>query len=95
MAAFLFVTFYASMAIAGLVVELVFDALSLTPQSRHAKVEMASVTWNYTTFLNIAALLVSAVLIWRFVRTGGIAMLKMMGEPMDEHEHHHHEHAHA
>jgi uncharacterized protein len=98
MAAFLLVTFYASMATAGLVVEFVFEALSLTPHSRHAKVEMASVTWNYTTFLNIPALLVSAVLIWRFVRTGGIAMLRTMNEPMDEHEHHHdhhHEPAHA
>jgi hypothetical protein len=61
---------------------------------------MASISWNYTTWLDIVALAVSAALVWRFARTGGIAMLRMMNEPMDEHEHHghdhhHHEHAHA
>jgi hypothetical protein len=31
--------------------------------------------------LNFAFLLVAAVLVWRFVRTGGPAMLRMMDEP--------------
>ena len=38
----------------------------------------AGITWNYTTWLNIAFLALAAVLVWRFVRTGGIAMLRMM-----------------
>jgi hypothetical protein len=85
------------MVIAGLVVGEAFTWLGLTPNGRHAKVETlsAAVSWNATTFLDIAALLVSAVLVWRFFATGGGPMLRMMDEPMDEHAHHdHHQHAH-
>jgi uncharacterized protein len=51
----------------------------------------ASVQWNYTTVLNIIFLLAAAALCYRFVRTGGIPMLRMMGgTPEHEGEHHHH-----
>jgi uncharacterized protein len=93
-ALFLFASFYATMAAAGLIVELVFGGLGLVPSSRHAKVVDAHVSWNYTTALNIVFLVVAAALVWRFVRTGGIPMLRMMDEPMGEHAHHHHHHAH-
>lgn len=66
-------------------VELVFQALGLVPDERKAKIVEASVTWNYTTVLNIAFLSFAAVLVWRFVRTGGLPMLRMMGKPMGEH----------
>jgi uncharacterized protein len=93
MAAFLFVTFYVTMALSGLAVELLFEAIGIEPTDRNADVMEASVTWNYTTFLNIAFLLVAAVLVWRyFTRGGGWKMLRMMNEPMD---HHHHGHGHA
>jgi uncharacterized membrane protein YraQ (UPF0718 family) len=98
MAAFILVTFYVTMAAAGLVVELVFEALGITPNGRHAKVEMASVSWNYTTYLNIVFGLVAAALVWRAFTTGAREMLALMNEPMDEagHDHHHHHHhAHA
>ena len=39
----------------------------------------ATISWNYTTYLNIVFIAVALVLVWRFVRTGGITMLKMMG----------------
>jgi uncharacterized protein len=39
----------------------------------------SGVSWTYTTVLNIVALAVSAVLVWRFLRTGGPDMLRMMG----------------
>jgi uncharacterized protein len=81
MAAFLLVTFFAAMAAAALVVELLFAGLGLIPDERNAKVEMADVTWNYTTLLNIAFLALAAVLVWRFVRTGGLPMLKEMNKP--------------
>ena len=48
---------------------------------RHAKIVEASITWNYTTILNIAFLALAAVLVWRFVATGGLPMLKMMNAP--------------
>jgi hypothetical protein len=41
----------------------------------------SSVTWNYTTVLNLSFLAVAAVLVVRFRRTGGPAMLKMMSGP--------------
>ncbi|HJX20322.1 MAG TPA: permease, partial [Steroidobacteraceae bacterium] len=53
-AAFLLITFYATMVAAGLIVDLVFKALGLEPTgARHAKVTEAGVTLNYTTVLNI------------------------------------------
>jgi hypothetical protein len=39
--------------------------------------------------LNIVALAIAAAWIMRFVRTGGVAMLRMMGGPPDTHEHDH------
>jgi uncharacterized membrane protein YraQ (UPF0718 family) len=81
---YLLVTFYATMVVAGLVVETLFGVLGLVPDHRNAKVVEASVTWNYTTFLNIAFLALTAVLVWRFLRTGGPAMLRMMGRPPEE-----------
>ena len=42
MAAFLLVTFYAAMALSGLAVELVFQAIGLAPTERHAKIVEAS-----------------------------------------------------
>jgi uncharacterized protein len=81
MAGFLFATFYAAMAAAALIVELLFGVLRLIPAERHARVVEASVTWNYTTWLNIGFLVVAAFLVWRFLRTGGPEMLRMMNKP--------------
>jgi uncharacterized protein len=81
MAAFLFVTFYAAMAGAAVVVELIFGALGLVPAQRNARMVEASVTWNYTTWLNIAFLILAGLLVWRFLKTGGPAMLRMMNRP--------------
>jgi uncharacterized membrane protein YraQ (UPF0718 family) len=81
MAGFLFVIFYAAMAGAALIVELVFGALGLIPVQRNARVIEASVSWNYTTWLNIAFLLLAGLLVWRFLKTGGPAMLRMMNRP--------------
>src|SRR5262249_41310203 len=86
MAFFLFVTFYVTMAAAGLLVELLFDAIGIERTARNAKVMEASVTWNYTTFLNIVFLGLAAVLLGRsFGRGGGGRMLTRMNEPMHHH----------
>ncbi len=79
MALFVLATFYVAMVAAGYAVELLFGAAGLVPTTRNAKVLNPSISWNYTTYLNIAFLVVAAVLIWRFFRTGGSMMLKMMG----------------
>jgi hypothetical protein len=83
MAAFLLVSFYATMAAAGLIVDLIFGAVGLTPTGpRHAKVTDAGVTLNYTTVLNVIFLIFAAVLIVRYFRKGGgLAMLRIMNGP--------------
>ncbi len=85
MAAFLAGTFYVAMVVAGYVVELAFGGLGLIPSQATAKIPDQGVSWNYTTFLNIAFLILAAVLVIRFFRTGGMMMLKMMvGAPEPE-----------
>jgi uncharacterized membrane protein YraQ (UPF0718 family) len=96
MAIFLLGSFYATMVAAGLAVGWVFDGLGLIPEDRNAKVVEASVTWNYTTVLNIVFLCLAGALVWRFVSSGGLPMLRAMSEPAGEHGHEHgHHHAHA
>ena len=81
-ALFLLWTFYAAMAAAAFVVEFLFQGLGLVPTARDAKVSEANVSWNYTTVLNIAFLCLAAVLVWRFLKSGGLPMLRMMNKPM-------------
>ncbi|WP_181809472.1 permease [Streptomyces shenzhenensis] len=83
MTAFLVGTFYASMVAAGYAVELVFGGLGLVPDQADAKIPDEGISWNYTTWLNIAFLLLAAALVVRFLRTGGPAMLRMMGGSPD------------
>jgi uncharacterized membrane protein YraQ (UPF0718 family) len=85
--------FYASMVIAGYIVEFLFGGLGLVPAERAAKVAEQGIQWNYTTILNIIFLLLAAALLVRFFRSGGGPMLKMMGGGPDQNAHHeHHEH---
>ena len=95
MAAFLLGTFFVAMALAGYAVELVFGGLGLIPSASGAKIPDEGVSWNYTSWLNIAFLILAAALVIRFARTGGGMMLKMMGgspeQPGtrdDAHDHH-------
>jgi len=90
MAAFLAATFYATMVLAGYAVELVFNLLHLVPAQRNAKVIEAHLAWNYTTWLNIVFLVLAAVLVTRFVRSGGLPMLRMMGGGPERAAHHDH-----
>jgi len=76
-------TFYAAMVTAGYIVELLFGAAGLIPSQRNATVMEAGISWNYTTWLNIAFLVLAAVLCVRFVKTGGLPMLRAMGGSPD------------
>jgi uncharacterized membrane protein YraQ (UPF0718 family) len=86
---------YVAMALAGLVVELAFQALGIVPAHFRVTVLESRPTWNSTTFLDIAFLVLTAVLGWRFLTTGGRDMLRMMSaQPHpaavgDAHGHHH------
>jgi hypothetical protein len=73
--------------LAGLAVDLIFKALGLVRTARNAKVVEASVHLNYTTVLNIVFLGLAAVLLFRFLHTGGLAMLRAMNKPVGEHAH--------
>ena len=92
---FLLVTFYTAMVGAALVVEFVFQVLRLVPPERSAKIVEASISFNYTTVLNILFLLLTALLLVRFFKTGGPDMLQMMNHPDEtgghgaDHNHHH------
>ena len=91
MAGFLFATFYVAMAVAALIVDLIFAGLGLIPREHHARVVEASISWNYTTWLNIVFLAIAALLVARFLRTGGPGMLRMMNRPAEaRHAHHAH-----
>ena len=82
-ALYILVTFYVTMAAAGYIVELLFGALGIIPANRNISAIANGPSLNYTSVLNILFLLLAAVLVWRFLRTGGAPMLRMMSMPAD------------
>ena len=91
-AAQLFGLFYLAMVVAGYLVEWLFGALGWIPGHQSVQIFQTSITWNYTTVLDILALLVSAALIWRFLGTGGPRMLKGMAKMPVDMQHPPHQH---
>ena len=85
---YILLTFYVTMAAAGYVVEFLFQALGIIPTNRNVVAISEGVQWNYTTILNIIFLLLAAILVIRFIRTGGVSMLRMMNQPAHEMSHH-------
>jgi uncharacterized protein len=81
---YILATFYATMAAAGYIVELVFGALGIIPTHRTVAAVTSGPSWNYTSVLNIIFLAVAAALLVRFFRTGGPEMLHMMNAPESE-----------
>lgn len=88
MMAFLLVTFYAAMAIAAVIVDTAFGFFGMIPKEHNAIVVEASISWNYTTWLNIVFFVLAATLVWRFLKTGGPEMLRMMNPPTKVHTAH-------
>jgi uncharacterized protein len=78
MSVFLLGAFYLCMALAALGVEFLFRVAGLIPSERHAQIVEATITLNYTTILNIVFLAIAALLVTRFLKTGGPEMLRMM-----------------
>src|SRR5438105_2278947 len=70
--------FYVAMVVAALIIEFLFGAVGLIPHHRRAQVVEMSITFNYTTVLNIIFLAIAAFLIVRFLRTGGPKMMAHM-----------------
>lgn len=86
---YILVTFYVTMAAAGYVVEFLFQALGIVPTNRSVVAITEGIQWNYTSALNIIFLLLAAILVIRFIRTGGLPMLRMMSKPAQDMSHHH------
>lgn len=87
MSIFLFVTSYVAMVISGFLIEILFEFLGLIPTKRNALVTEASLSFNYTTILNIVFLILMGFLLFRFLKTGGPKMLRMMNKPKEEESH--------
>ena len=87
---------YAAMALAGLLIGLLFKLLGIIPAHRAVIALQTGPTLNYTSVLNVIFLGVMALLGWRFLRTGGLEMLRMMEgasvSSTDEAASPHHEH---
>ncbi len=86
--------FYLTMVLAGYVVELTFPPLGLVPTG-HRVAAVSPHASPVDTTLGIVAALVSTVFVARFLRTGGVAMLRAMSRPPDgpgtaAHDHHRH-----
>ncbi|HZR34851.1 MAG TPA: permease [Nevskia sp.] len=90
---FLLATSYAAMVAAAWLVELLFAGAGLVPQQHAARIAEMQVRFNYTAVLNLVLLLLGVVLLWRFLKTGGRAMLRQMqGGAAGHHAHAHHGH---
>jgi uncharacterized protein len=85
---YILLTFYITMAAAGYVVEFLFEALGIIPNNRNVVAITEGVQWNYTSILNIIFLLLATILVMRFIRTGGLPMLRMMSKPAHDMAHH-------
>jgi uncharacterized membrane protein YraQ (UPF0718 family) len=77
-------TFYVTMVLAGYIIEILFSYLNIIPTNRSMVVISEGVRWNYTSFLNIIFLILAIILVIRFLRTGGPAMLKMMDKNSED-----------
>ena len=78
MAGLIVAVFYVAMALAALLIELLFDWLGLIPSQRSARIVETSISLNYTTVLNVIFLAIALLLVVRFLKTGGPKMLAHM-----------------
>jgi uncharacterized membrane protein YraQ (UPF0718 family) len=61
---------YASMVVAGIIVDLLFSALGLIPQGPRPEsaISHALITWNYTSWFDLSALVVGGFLLFLYLR---------------------------
>jgi uncharacterized membrane protein YraQ (UPF0718 family)/YHS domain-containing protein len=70
LAARMLLVFWAAMSAAGLITGEIFAAAGLVPTKRPLEVAPAHFAWDYTTYLNIAFLLIFAMLYWAYRNRG-------------------------
>lgn len=74
----IFLVYYIAMACSALIIELLFQFFHLIPAKRSAQIVEMSMQFNYTSVLNMIFAVISITLLYRFIKTKGIAMLRMM-----------------
>ena len=97
MSLYLLGTSYLAMVLAGFLIGWLFQLVGIVPAHHFIAAFQTRPSWNYTTFLDLAALALAAVMGWRFLTTGGMTMLRAMESgpgPEDAMVHDHHEHDH-
>jgi len=70
--------FYVAMALSALLIEFLFQLFGLIPYQRSAQIVETSISFNYTTILNVIFLGIALLLVFRFLKTGGPKMLAHM-----------------
>jgi uncharacterized protein len=90
MALYLLAVSYVAMALAGFLIGLLFQGLGIVPAHHTVTALVSPPSLNYTSVLNVVFLVIMGVLGWRFLRTGGPEMLRMMETPSHDHAAHHH-----
>lgn len=93
MTIFLAFAFYIAMVFAALLVEGIFQLGAWVPQQRAAAISATTISFNYTTVLDLIFGVVLVVLSTVFFCSGGPQMMKMMRDDKAG-EGHHHEHMH-
>ena len=91
MSVYLLVTSYFAMAVAGFLIGVGFNLVGIAPAHFHVSALETRPSWNYTSFLNVAFLLLMAAMLWRFMSTGGPAMVRAMSHPGAGHDRHMHQ----
>jgi uncharacterized protein len=78
--AVILVSFYIAMVVAALIIEFLFQWLGLIPGERAAMVAEEAIKLDYTTILNAIFIVLAAILVYRFMTTGGPDMMRKMAE---------------
>src|SRR2546429_1196421 len=81
MSLYLLVVSYAAMALAGFLIGFLFQLLGFVPVHHPVVALTTPPALNYTSVLNVIFLAIMALLGWQFLRTNGLAMLRMMEAP--------------
>jgi hypothetical protein len=70
-AAWITAIFYVSMVLAGIIVDLIFSSLGLIPKGARppSAIEHAHIVWNYTSWLDLVALVFAAWLLFLYFRS--------------------------
>ncbi|MHB1949445.1 MAG: permease [Gammaproteobacteria bacterium] len=81
----IFIIYYVAMVLASLFIEFAFQFLHLIPTQRSAEIFEVSVQLNYTAILNLCFGMIAIILLYRFFKTGGMHMFKMMERHANKH----------